>query len=143
MDFCRIKSSARGHAKEILSKLNHRQWQWSKIRNELATSKLGILPTSLDDLARFDWRDEPENAFKRLQEIFEDTNILDRVQSVFVHIRAVSTYLKSFGVYRKVFLNPLGTWNDKFYRGGLVFQCLYDTKKRDVFAAGGRSPFPS
>ncbi|KAI5790224.1 kinase-like domain-containing protein [Geopyxis carbonaria] len=138
MDFCRIKSSARGHAKEILSNLNLRQRQWSKIRNELVTSKLGILPTSLDDLARFDWRDEPENAFKRLQEIFEGTNVLDKVQSIFVHMRAVSTYLKSFGVHRKVFVNPLGIWNDKFYRGGLVFQCLYDIKKRDVFAAGGR-----
>ncbi|KAF8245130.1 Serine/threonine-protein kinase [Wilcoxina mikolae CBS 423.85] len=138
MEFCRISSPARAHAKEILSKLNHRQWVWTKIRNELATSKLGILPTSLDDLSHFDWRDEPEKAFERLREIFEGTTYVEKVKPICERLRAVIAYLRQFGVHRKVYVNPLGTYNDKFYRGGIVFQCIYDTKKRDVFAAGGR-----
>jgi translation initiation factor 2-alpha kinase 4 len=32
----------------------------------------------------------------------------------------------------------LSSVNAKFYSGGLLFQCLYGGKKRDVFAAGGR-----
>ena len=54
------------------------------------------------------------------------------------HINAVVTYLKRFDVTRKTYVNPLSSLNEKFYRGGLLFQCLYDNKKRDVFAAGGR-----
>jgi translation initiation factor 2-alpha kinase 4 len=138
MDFCRISPAVRVTAKEILSRLGHRGFHWSKIRNELATSKLGILPTSLDDLQRFDWRDEPEKAFERLQDIFEGVKSLDKIKPVFEHIRSVIAYLKLFGVHRKVYVNPLGTHNERFYRGGILFQCLYDTKKRDVFAAGGR-----
>jgi translation initiation factor 2-alpha kinase 4 len=142
MEFCRINAPMRAPAKEILSRLNHRGTNWSKIRNELATSKLGILPTSLDDLQRFDWRDEPEKAFERLQKIFEGVTTLDKVKLAFEHIRSVISYLRLFGVHRKVYVNPLGTHNDKFYRGGILFLCIYDTKRRDVFAAGGRYASP-
>lgn len=138
MDFCRINPVHRPVAKEILSKLNTGQWQWPRIRSELITSKLGILPTSLDDLARFDWRDESEKAFQRLQVLFEESHLGNKAKAVFTHINSVIHYMKRFGISRKIYVNPLGTWNDKFYRGGIVFQCIVDSKKRDVFAAGGR-----
>lgn len=138
MDFCRIGASVKPHAKEILSKLNHKLWTWNKIRNELVKIKPGILPTSLDDLAKFDWRDEPDKTVQRLKEIFNDSIYSKRVKPVLEHIQSVIAYLRQFGVHRKVYVNPLGTYNDKFYKGGIVFQCIYDTKKRDVFAAGGR-----
>lgn len=138
MDFCRINPVHRPVAKEILSKLNTGQWQWHRIRNELVASKLGILPTSLDDLSRFDWRDDSEKAFQRIQALFEGSPLADKAKTVFTHINAVIHYMKRFGINRKIYVNPLGTWNDKFYRGGIVFQCLVESKKRDVFAAGGR-----
>ncbi len=47
-------------------------------------------------------------------------------------------YIKRFGIRRKIYINPLSSLNEKFYKGGILFQCLYDNKKRDVFAAGGR-----
>jgi translation initiation factor 2-alpha kinase 4 len=46
--------------------------------------------------------------------------------------------LQSFGVKRKVYINPLSSLHDKFYRGSILFQCVFDSKRRDVFAAGGR-----
>ena len=138
MDFCRIPAPVRASAKDIVSKLGHGQWNWSKIRNELATPKLGILPTSLDDLARFDWRDEPEKAFERLHEIFHGFKNAEKLKPVFEQLKSVITYLKLFGVHRKVYVSPLGTYNDKFYKGGFAFQCIYDSKTREVFAAGGR-----
>jgi translation initiation factor 2-alpha kinase 4 len=55
-----------------------------------------------------------------------------------MHMNDVFVYLKRLNVLHKVYLSPLSSFNDKFYRGGLLFQCLYDNKKRDVFAAGGR-----
>lgn len=48
------------------------------------------------------------------------------------------TYLQTFGVKRKVYVNPLSSLHDKFYRGSVLFQCVFDGKRRDVFAAGGR-----
>lgn len=138
MEFCRIQPPQRSAAKEILSRLNIDGVRWPQIRKDLATAKLGILPTSLDDLSRFDWRMESEKAFQELQKIFEGTPSAEKLQSVFVHIRAVVLYLRQFGVHRQVYVNPLGTFNDRFYRGGIMFQCIFDTKKRHVFAAGGR-----
>lgn len=139
MEFCRIQPPQRGPAKEILSKLNIGDIKWPQIRKELATANLGILPTSLDDLARFDWRDDHEKAFRRLQEIFEGSPAKERIGSVGIHIKGLVTYLRQFGVHRRVYVNPLGTFNEKYYQGGIMFQCVFETKKqRQVFAAGGR-----
>ncbi|KZF22607.1 Serine/threonine-protein kinase [Xylona heveae TC161] len=138
MSFCRITLPQRPSVKEVLSKLNIGQWTWQKIRNELRSPALGVPSTSLDDLERFDFRDTPEKAFARLRTIFEGTDTLDKTSSIFAHITAVTSYLKHFNVQRKVYLSPLSSFNDRFYKGGILFQCLYDTKRKDVFAAGGR-----
>ncbi|KAH0562566.1 hypothetical protein GP486_002750 [Trichoglossum hirsutum] len=138
MEYCQISIPQRPAVKEILSKLNISQWTWLKIRNELRAPSLGVSSTSLDDLARFDFRDNPEKAFQKLRNIFEGTGMVDRCSSAFVHINSVVTYLNMFNVRRKIYVSPLSSFNDKFYQGGLTFQCLYDTKRRDVFAAGGR-----
>lgn len=47
-------------------------------------------------------------------------------------------YVERFHVKVRTYINPLSSFNDKFYTGSILFQCLYDGKKRDVFAAGGR-----
>lgn len=47
-------------------------------------------------------------------------------------------YTKRFDVKNKIYINPLGSLNEKFCKGGVVFSCLFDRKTRDVFAAGGR-----
>ncbi|KAI9875262.1 MAG: hypothetical protein M1830_008699 [Pleopsidium flavum] len=138
LEFCRISAPQRPVVKEIISKLNIGVWSWPKIRNELRSPSLNIHNTSLDDLVRFDFRDTFDKAFQKLKTIFEGTEYLDRASSVLAHISAVGTYLKRFGITRKIYINPLSSLNEKFYRGGLLFQCLYDNKKRDVFAAGGR-----
>ena len=63
---------------------------------------------------------------------------MGQMSSVFAHLNAVVRYLKRFKITRRIYINPLSSLNEKFYRGGILFQCLYDNKKRDVFAAGGR-----
>lgn len=50
----------------------------------------------------------------------------------------MTQYSKTYNVQRKIYVCPLSSFNAKFYGGGLMFQCLFDGKKRDVFAAGGR-----
>lgn len=41
-------------------------------------------------------------------------------------------------VRSKIYINPLSSLKEKFYSGSILFSCVYDSKQRDVFAAGGR-----
>jgi translation initiation factor 2-alpha kinase 4 len=138
MDFCRISVPQRPAVKAVLSKLNIGKNNWQSIRNDLRSSEIGISSTSLDDLARFDWRDTPEKAFSKLRRIFEGTKYHDRTHAIFAHLSSVVKYTKLWNVKRKIYLNTLSSFNDKFYSGGILFQCLFDTKQRVVLAAGGR-----
>ena len=70
--------------------------------------------------------------------IMEGTEFAERIPAIFVRLNALMTYLQTFGVKRKVYVNPLSSLHDKFYRGSVLFQCVFDGKRRDVFAAGGR-----
>lgn len=138
MDFCRINVPQRPAVKEVLSKLNIQNFTWQKIRNELRTPEIGVSSTSLDDLARFDWRDSPDKAFVKLRRIFEGTKYLDRTHAIFAHLGSVVGYMKHWNIKHKVYISVLSSFNEKFYSGGVLFQCLFDTKKREVLAAGGR-----
>lgn len=56
MEFCRITPSQVPLVKEVISKLNVGKWTMQKIRSELRSPAIGVASTSLDDLARFDFR---------------------------------------------------------------------------------------
>lgn len=56
MEFCRITPTQAPAVKEIVSKLNVGKWTMQKIRSELRSPTVGVASTSLDDLARFDFR---------------------------------------------------------------------------------------
>ncbi|KAJ5573630.1 uncharacterized protein N7459_008057 [Penicillium hispanicum] len=138
MEFCRITPSQIPLVKDVISKLNVGKWTMQKIRSELRSPSIGVASTSLDDLARFDFRDTPNEAQRRLQAIMEGTEYAERIPPIFARLNVLMSYLQSFGVKRKVYINPLSSLHDKFYRGSILFQCIFDTKRRDVFAAGGR-----
>ncbi|KAF2811445.1 kinase-like protein [Mytilinidion resinicola] len=138
LDFCRINVPLRPSVKEVLSKLNIQPFTWQKIRNELRAPEIGVSSTSLDDLAKFDWRDSPEKAFAKLRRTFEGTKHLEQTHAVFAHLKTVIAYMKNWDVKRKAYICPLSSVNEKFYSGGILFQCLYDSKRREVLAAGGR-----
>ncbi|KAJ4989431.1 hypothetical protein SVAN01_05156 [Stagonosporopsis vannaccii] len=138
LDFCRISVPQRPAVKAVLSKLNIGKNNWQSVRNDLRSSDIGVSSTSLDDLARFDWRDTPEKAFSKLRRMFEGTKYHDRTHAIFAHLSSVVNYMKLWNVKRKVYLSALSSFNEKFYSGGILFQCLFDTKQRLVLAAGGR-----
>ena len=135
LKFCDIHEPKFAAVKEVMSKLNIGNWTWTKIRNELRAANVGVASTSLDELMRFDFRDTYDKAIAKLRAILQNTTELE---PTFSHLQAVTTFVKRFNVQRKIYINPLSSFNDKFYRGNVLFQCLYDSKKRDVFAAGGR-----
>ncbi|KAG9805869.1 Serine/threonine-protein kinase, partial [Aureobasidium melanogenum] len=133
-----IDKSQRLIVKETLSKLNIHQFGWSKIRAELRSPLIGIHSTSLDDLAQFDFRETPDKALRKLHEILEDSTHASRIRRPMEHIRRVVDAMKLFGIRRKIYICPLSSVNEKFYTGSVLFQCIYDKKNRNVFAAGGR-----
>ena len=132
---CDVEASKWPAAKETISKLHTGGWTWAKVRHELRGPSIAIAATSLDELERFDFRDTLDKAIARIRSSMKDTTDLE---SAFAHMQAVVTYLVRLNVKRKVYLNPLSSYNEHFYRGNLLFQCLYDQKKRSVLAAGGR-----
>ena len=133
--FCNVEASKWPAAKETISKLHTGGWTWARIRHELRGPSIAVAATSLDELERFDFRDTLDKAISRIRLIFKDTAELE---SAFAHMHVMITYLGRLNVKRKVYLNPLSSYNANFYRGNLLFQCLYDQKKRSVLAAGGR-----
>lgn len=68
----------------------------------------------------------------------EGTEFAEQIAPIFARLNVLMTYIQSFGVKTKVFINPLSSLNDKFYGGSVLFQLVFDSKRRDVFAAGGR-----
>jgi translation initiation factor 2-alpha kinase 4 len=77
-------------------------------------------------------------AFQKLKTIFEGTDYFEKAAPAIAHLNEVIEYMKRLEVHSKVFINPLGSLKEKFYKGGMLFSCVYDSKQRDVFAAGGR-----
>ena len=134
LEFCRIDKLKSLAVKDEISKLNYHDWTWAKLKHNLRGPLLNIAATSLEELQLFDFRDTLENALQRLRHLLRNT---ERLENVFVHLESIALNLVHFNVKRKVYLNPLGCFNEKFYRGEFLFQCIYDNKKRDVFAAGG------
>ena len=133
--FCDVEASKWPAAKETISKLHTGGWTWARVRHELRGPSIAVAATSLDELERFDFRDTSDKAISRIRLILKDTAELE---PVFAHMQSVMAYLVRLNVKRKVYLNPLSSYNANFYRGNLLFQCLYDQKKRSVLAAGGR-----
>lgn len=125
-------------AKENLSKLHYLGVEWKHVKHDMRHA--GIQPTSIDDLIKFDWRDDPETAFDRLRRLLEPAIKEDRLTSIFAHVMSVVTYAKGFNIHHRMYLNPLGTYFHHFYRSGVMFQCIFEGKglTREVIGCGGR-----
>ncbi|KAI0885185.1 serine/threonine-protein kinase gcn2 [Annulohypoxylon maeteangense] len=137
-DFCNVDLNARRQTAESLSKLNIHSYTFQKIRAELRSPLIGISATSIEDLKRFDFRDTPAKAFAKLKTLFEGSRMYEKLQPTLAHLKDVVEYTKRLGVHAKIYVNPLSSVKENFFSGGMLFQCLYDKKFKDVFAAGGR-----
>lgn len=138
LDFCRVTPEQRAAAKDILSRLNTHGFTYSKLRAELRAPPANVSSTSLDELAQFDFRDTVEKTFSRLQQLLAHSPHRSQIQVLCRQVNDVAVAMKNLKVRRPLYWSPLSCFNDKFYRDAIMFQCLFDTKKRDVLAAGGR-----
>lgn len=137
-DFCGVEHPARRATAEVLSKLNVQGMTWQKLRAELRSPQCGVSATSVDELQRFDFRDTPSKAFAKLKSLFEGTDYYQKSSSTIAHLKEVYEYCKVLGVRAKIYITPLYCVNEAFFKGGVMFSCVYDKKVKLVFAAGGR-----
>lgn len=138
-DFCGIDQSARGPAAEQVSNLytdHTKAISWKSLRIELRSR--GVSATSLDELQRFDFRLPPSKAFAQLKTVFGDTDCYRKAASTIAHLKEVHEFTKLFGVKVRFLITPLQCYNSAFFKGGVMFSCIYDTKLKDVLAGGGR-----
>lgn len=138
LDHCRIDPVQRPAVKEILSKLNIGKNTWQAIRAELRSPILAIHITSVDELAKFNFRETPEKIHVKLQLILEGSTQATRIRRPLEQLSETIEQMRLMGIERKVYISPLSCYNDKFYAGGILFQCVFDQKEKRVFAAGGR-----
>ncbi|KAI9887799.1 MAG: hypothetical protein M1823_000321 [Watsoniomyces obsoletus] len=136
MEFARIELSRRPRVLDALSFLTTSQW--AGVSADLRSPSVGISSTSVDVLSRFEFRDDPETAAKKVLEIVKGSDCAERCSKVLDHLLAVTTYAKRLGCNRQIYLYPLSSVNAKLYSGGILFQCLYNAKRWEVFGAGGR-----
>ncbi|KAI4287854.1 MAG: hypothetical protein L6R35_002883 [Caloplaca aegaea] len=135
LDACDVPPSKKPAVKEVISRLHIGEHTWATVRSELRNPPVSVPATSVEELITYDFRDTCGKAFTRLRSKFHVTADLELT---FSHLNAVATYLERFNVKRKIYVNPLASYNEKFYRGNILFQCIYDSKRKNVFAAGGR-----
>lgn len=135
LKFCRIDRYKRPAVKDEISKLNFDDWTWWKLKHNLRAPPFNIAATSLEELKRFDFREICETAIPRLRSILGSNAELD---AAFSSLQSIVLNLSLLNVKRRVYINPLSSFNERFFRGEFLFQCIYDNKRRDVFAAGGR-----
>jgi translation initiation factor 2-alpha kinase 4 len=141
LESCRVPIAQQSTVKETISKLGYQSYTWSKIRAELRSVTIGLSITTVDDLQQFDFRDTPEKAFAKVSTLLDAAGprITGKLESGIKHIRTVLQNLNHMGIYQKIYVTPLGSFNAKYYDNGILVQCVHERKStKDVIAAGGR-----
>lgn len=82
--------------------------------------------------------DTPSKAFAKLKTLFDSKELSRQAAPIYAHFKEVVEYAKRLQLETKIFISPLTSLRERFYRGGLIFVCLHDRKIKDVFASGGR-----
>ncbi|KAK9471529.1 kinase-like domain-containing protein [Dipodascopsis tothii] len=137
MDLCRISKAQRPFALLVLSKLNI-SMSMKDVRNELR-SRSTISSTAIDDLEKFNFRDDLLAASSRLQRLFEAAQYqTDRLFSVKKHLELVEKCAKRLGIANEIYLAPLSNYNERYYHRGVMFQMIREGKRPSVIAGGGR-----
>lgn len=136
-NFCNIDKAQRSLVSHMLSQLGFGR-AFKDLKIDLR-SQLNISSTSLNDLELFDFRSDLETSKKRLSKLLVDSPYLKRIEEAFGYVSKVVDYFKPLGVTRNVVISPLSNYNNGFYKGGIMFQSVFDNgRTRSLISAGGR-----
>ncbi|CCD24060.1 serine/threonine-protein kinase GCN2 NDAI_0C04000 [Naumovozyma dairenensis CBS 421] len=136
-NFSNIDKAQRPLVSRMLSQVGFAK-TFKDVKNELK-SQLNISSTSLNDLELFDFRVDFDDAKRRLHKLMVDSPYLRNIDDALSHILKVLNFLKPLEVTRNMVISPLSNYNSAFYKGGIMFQAVYDDgMTRNLIAAGGR-----
>lgn len=136
-DYCNIDKAQRALVSRMLSQVGFAK-SFKEVKSELK-AQLNISSTSLNDLELFDFKLDFEATKRRLAKIMVDSPFLKKIDDSLSHILKTLNFLKPLEVYRNIVISPLSSYNNSFYRGGIMFQAIYDDGSiRNLIAAGGR-----
>jgi eukaryotic translation initiation factor 2-alpha kinase 4 len=140
LDFCRVQPRLRTTVKEILTELriaDHACASWAACSKAL--KKAQVSDTAVTELQRFDFKTKPDSAIEKLRKIF-DAEVFDRLSPTLNHMSAVYKFVKKYGSKSEVFISPLSNYDERFYKGGIMFQCLSEAANQSfhILAFGGR-----
>lgn len=80
----------------------------------------------------------PVEVFSKLKAAFKGSDLYPRVLSTLAYLREVLGYATRMKVKMAININPLSSFREAFYSGGILFTCVLRAKVKEVFAAGGR-----
>ncbi|GMM58996.1 serine/threonine-protein kinase [Maudiozyma humilis] len=136
-DFCGIDKAQRALVSRMLSQIGFAK-TFREVKSELK-SQLNISSTSLNDLELFDFKLDFDAAKRRLYKVMVDSPYLRKIETSLSHITKTLNFFKPLEVTRNVVISPLSSYNSSFYKGGIMFQAIYDDGSiRNLIAAGGR-----
>ena len=135
--YAKIPTSHHVYVKEALARLSTGPYSWEMIRSELQAT-VDISTASLDDLARFNFRDDLSTVRQKTEVILGQTVFQENLASVFAYLEAILSYLRRFQIRTTVHVHPLACYNERFYHGSIMFQCLLEGKRKSLLAVGGR-----
>ncbi|CCK71002.1 serine/threonine-protein kinase GCN2 KNAG_0F03410 [Huiozyma naganishii CBS 8797] len=136
-DFSNIDKAQRPLISRMLSQIGFAK-SFKEVKAELK-SQLNIPSISLNDLDLFDFKLDFETAKRRFHKVMVDSPYLRKIDESLVHISKVLNFLKPLDVTRNVVISPLSNYNSAFYKGGIMYQAVYDDgSNRSLIAAGGR-----
>ena len=138
LKFCGVPETQWSAAKEVLAKLNIDRCTWQRTRQQLRSAPIEISHTAVEELEKFNFRKNADDAFEELLRIFSGSKLREQLGSVFQDMKNVLGHLETFGTKRPIYVSPLSNFNSKFYQHCIMFQCVIDKHRRHVLAAGGR-----
>ena len=117
-----------------------RSLTWSQFRNQILQQVPGITRANVDLLELFNSCGSVETVFTRLDDIIKNYSGSKRqYQDCKGKVEALVASLHALGVTADVEFSPLLSYNSHYYRGGIIFQVGFGSRRKlDVVACGGR-----
>ncbi|CAG8465302.1 15816_t:CDS:10 [Cetraspora pellucida] len=134
-DCCRIPGEIRRGVYNLLSQLD-KKYTMNQIRTQLM-DKYDMPRSVLDELVLFDIRGDLNSISASLDKLIPAGNMRKRIHEAINDFKLLLTYTQCLGIRHNIIFVPLLTYNNHYYKNGMIFQTV-DSSRKDVIAAGGR-----
>ncbi|RIB06418.1 kinase-like domain-containing protein [Gigaspora rosea] len=134
-DWCRIPVEIRRGVYNLLSQLD-KKYTMNQIKIQLA-EKYDLPRSVLDELVLFDIRGDLNHISTTLEKLIPTAHMRRRIHETISEFTLLLTYTQCLDVRHNITFVPLLTYNNHYYKNGMIFQTV-DSSRKDLIAAGGR-----